>query len=98
MTRKGQRGIRIAEIQDGTYNTILLVPCKPVCWMDPTGDPRIGQLQSVIEVGYDGAPGTIPAAFCDGSVQRISLLIDETIWRNLLMRSDDQNVPRVWEK
>lgn len=98
VTRKGQRGIRIAEIQDGTYNTILLVPCKPVCWMDPTGDPRIGQLQSVIEVEYDGAPGTIPAAFCDGSVQRISLLIDETIWRNLLMRSDGQNVPRVWEK
>lgn len=95
--RKGQRGISLGEIRDGTSNTILLVPCKPVCWMDPKGDPRIGQLQSVLQVEYDGAPGNIPTAFCDGSVQRISLLIEEAIWQRLLLRSDGQAVPMNWD-
>ena len=31
-------GTRMAEIIDGTSNTILTVECKPVCWMDPIGD------------------------------------------------------------
>jgi len=42
----------MAEIIDGTSNTILTVECKPVCWMDPGGDltweeAKIGPVVSV---------------------------------------------------
>lgn len=92
VTRKWQHGIRLSEVTDGLSNTIMVVPCKPVCWMDPTGDPKVGDLQSPEDVVYDGSKETFPVTMGDGSVHQISVTIDPVNWINLLLRNDGKSV------
>lgn len=92
VTEKGQKGIGLEKVTDGLSNTIMLVPCKPVCWMDPTGDPKVSDLQSPEDVVYDGSEEVFPATMGDCSVHRISVKMDLTNWINLLLRNDGKSV------
>ena len=92
VTKKGQKGVSLANVTDGLSNTIMVVPCKPVCWMDPTGDPKVGDLQSPEDVVYDGTKETFPVLFGDASVRMISVTIDPANWINLLLRNDGKAV------
>ncbi|MBQ9454423.1 MAG: DUF1559 domain-containing protein, partial [Thermoguttaceae bacterium] len=83
VTEKGKKGIGLEKVTDGLSNTIMLVPCKPVCWMDPTGDPKVSDLQSPEDVVYDGTKETFPVLFGDASVRMISVTIDPANWINL---------------
>ena len=92
VTEKGQKGVGLEKVTDGLSNTIMLVPCKPVCWMDPTGDPKTGDLQSPEDVVYDGSKETFYVTMGDGSVQMISVTMDPANWINLLLRNDGKAV------
>lgn len=92
VTEKGQKGIGLEKVTDGLSNTIMLVPCKPVCWMDPTGDPKVSDLQSPEDVVYDGSKETFPVTMGDCSVQQISVTMDPANWVNLLLRNDGKSV------
>lgn len=92
VTEKGQKGIGLEKVTDGLSNTIMLVPCKPVCWMDPTGDPKVSDLQSPEDVVYDGSKETFPVTMGDCSVQQISVTMDPANWINLLLRNDGKSV------
>ena len=65
-TEKGKTGIGLEKVTDGLSNTIMLVPCKPVCWMDPTGDPKVSDLQSPEDVVYDGSKEDFPVLIGSG--------------------------------
>ncbi|MCR5163327.1 MAG: DUF1559 domain-containing protein [Thermoguttaceae bacterium] len=92
VTEKGQKGVGLEKVTDGLSNTIMVVPCKPVCWMDPTGDPKVSDLQSPEDVVYDGTKETFPVTMGDCSVQQISVTIDPVNWINLLLRNDGKAV------
>jgi len=90
----GKDGIGIAEITDGTSNTILLVEAgdaKAVEWTKPedfTYDPRNPKN------GLFGAyPGGTNVALADGSVRFISDAIDPQILDRLFNRHDGQVIP-----
>ncbi|MDO4573661.1 MAG: DUF1559 domain-containing protein [Planctomycetia bacterium] len=82
-------GVKIGAISDGMINTILLVECEAVCWMDPRGDVSY-------EEAKKGLVSTFPtisfAAFCDGSVHSLSSLLDFDVLDNLLRRNDGNAV------
>ncbi len=84
---KGGRGI--AEITDGTSNTIAIVPVDPareIPWTKPEditvglNFPGLGKPGGIATpytlAGKKGAPGVAPILFCDGSVQLIASTIN----------------------
>jgi prepilin-type processing-associated H-X9-DG protein len=83
---EGKQGIGIAEVTDGTSNTILVAESKtPVTWtkpddleLDPDGPPpRIGSYH----------PGGANTAFADGSVRFIKDTINQGVLRALFTRN-----------
>jgi hypothetical protein len=87
----GKDEIRMADITDGTSNTIMAVEtcdAKAVPWTKPddfTPDEKNPA------AGLGGLfPGGFSAAFCDGSVRFISSAIDAETLRRLFNRHDGQ--------
>jgi uncharacterized Fe-S cluster protein YjdI len=93
----GNQQCLMADITDGTSNTILVVEVKgqQVPWMEPT-DLSLDQMQMAINSGptEPGSyhPGGFQAALADGSVRFITATIDPTMLRNLITRGDGQVV------
>jgi prepilin-type processing-associated H-X9-DG protein len=87
----GKEGIRIAEITDGTSNTIMAVEvsdAKAVPWTKPDDFPYDDKNPAA---GLGGLfAGGFNAAFCDGSVHFISSAIDAETLRRLFNRHDGQ--------
>ena len=85
-----ERGkMRIAEVTDGTSNTILCVESDPesaVEWSRPSDLPFDPE-QPIRGVG-NLRPAGFNAAFVDGSVQLISPSIDQRMLRLLIQRND----------
>ena len=79
----------MGEVRDGTSNTILTVECKPVCWMDPSGDPTWEEVKKGPPVSRNGMT---KIGMADGSVQVIRDSIDQNIWKCLLERNDGEPV------
>jgi hypothetical protein len=83
---EGKEGIRIAEITDGTSNTLLMVDGgEPVPWTKPQDlpfDPRkpLPKLGGLF-------PEIFYAALCDGSVQGLKKKLDEQTLRALITRN-----------
>ncbi|MDO4630228.1 MAG: hypothetical protein Q4C70_13700 [Planctomycetia bacterium] len=77
----------MAEISDGTSNTILFVEkAEPFCWMDPTADIQFEHAAREIYAEN----GTFIATLCDGSVQDISTYIPPKVLKYLFLRNDNQ--------
>jgi hypothetical protein len=90
----GAQGIRLADITDGTSNTIMVVEVpdrKAVIWTKPD------DLEFNEKNPLDGLvglwPGGFLAAFCDGSVRFISRSVDPTVLSNLFIRNDGNVIP-----
>lgn len=87
----GKDGIKIADITDGTSNTIMAVEAcdaKAVPWTKPD-DVTYDEKNPV--AGLGGLfPGGFNAAFCDGSVRFISSAIDTETLRRLFNRHDGE--------
>ncbi|MHC4178404.1 MAG: DUF1559 domain-containing protein [Planctomycetota bacterium] len=85
----GAKGRRMAEIRDGTSNTIMAVEVsnqKAVIWTKPD-DFEYDQQNPA--AGLTGLrPGGFNAAFCDGHVRFISQGIDAEILKRLFMCND----------
>lgn len=91
---EGDEGIGIAEIRDGTSNTIAVVEVDDAhaeIWTKPADfEPNWDQpFQGLAVRG-----GSVLAAFCDGSVQRLPAQLPPEITKNLFRRSDGNVVPR----
>lgn len=81
-----EQGRKLAEITDGTSNTIMVLQVndkstvpwtKPVDWKPDDKDPRHGLTGSM-------HPGLFHAAFCDGSVRAMSEQIDAAGFKRVL--------------
>ena len=84
------KNIRLADITDGTSNTILLVEAqKQVIWTKPEDvpfDPKVG-FPSPEKVFGGDSPNGFNALFADGSVRFISNRIDQKILKALFTRN-----------
>ena len=86
-------GISIADIQDGTSNTLAVIEVRePFCWMDPTADMTLDDLAKGIAVNGTDVPagragsnhvGGCNALFFDAAVHFIQSTIDLRILRAL---------------
>jgi hypothetical protein len=90
----GEQGVKLADITDGTANTIMLVEVsdrKAVIWTKPD-DFEFNEKNPI-----DGLlglwPGGFLAAMCDGSVRTISGTIDPAVLKNLFIRNDGNPLP-----
>jgi prepilin-type processing-associated H-X9-DG protein len=83
---EGKEGIRIADITDGTSNTILVVEAgESVPWSKPADLPFAAN-NPVPKLGAF-YPNGFNAAFCDGSVHFLSRTIEEAVLRALITRN-----------
>ncbi len=89
---EGRDGRSLAEITDGTSNTLLVIEAgPPVPWSKPEDiafvpDQPIPQLETQF-------PGGFNVAFCDGSARFLKRTIDPKVLRLLIMRNDGQVIP-----
>ncbi len=87
------RGVGLAEITDGTSNTMMAVENKEgVPWTKPddlTPDPAGAKLLSGAGSFH---PGGLNALFADGSVRFISSRIDVKVWNALITRAGGEVV------
>lgn len=90
---QGREGIMIADITDGTSNTIMAVETDAehaVLWTKPDDlpfDPK----QPTKGFGVD-ENGLVRALFCDGSVRGLKSSLTAETWRRLLLRNDGQQI------
>ncbi|MHC4401033.1 MAG: DUF1559 domain-containing protein [Planctomycetota bacterium] len=89
----GEKGTRIAQITDGTSNTVMVVEANDqsaVIWTKP------GDFVPNAENPIDGLVGLRPGGFnagcADGSVHFISQFVDGDMLKRLFMRDDGQPV------
>jgi len=107
----GKEGCQIAQLTDGTSNTLLIVEAKrDIPWTKPEDIPYAADVaradaptRAVSRYAVDAPlpklgghhPDIFLAAFCDGAVRAVSLQADPMQLRNLMTR--DGGEPIVWE-
>lgn len=83
----GRKGIKISDIRDGTSNTILFVESnKFVPWTKPV-DHEVDWDNPISDLGGI-RPGIFQATFADGSVQSISINVDQEVLKSLFKIND----------
>jgi hypothetical protein len=94
----GKDGVRIAEVRDGTSNTIMLVEVpdnKAVVWTKPDDyeydekDPMKGLLGR--------RPGGFYVSFVDGSVRLLPSTINKDHLKAYYTRNGEENVPSPYD-
>lgn len=92
-----KKGRSMSEITDGLSNTLAIVEVKtPFCWMDPTQDLKLSDLEEVGEPeGRIGSahPGGFNACLLDGSVRYVSETADPKTLKALGTRAGRETVP-----
>jgi prepilin-type processing-associated H-X9-DG protein len=94
---RGDSPVQMAEITDGTSNTILVVEVygATTSWMEPV-DLELEDMQMAINGGNTEIrsrhPGGANVAFADGSVHFLAESIDPAMLRNLITRDDGQAI------
>ena len=84
-------------ISDGSSNTIAIIEVRePFCWMDPTADVTLEELEKGINA-KDGRAGSFHPSgynvgFVDGSVRFIANTIDLKVLRALATRAGGESV------
>ncbi len=92
---EGKQGIRVADIVDGTSNTIMIVEAsKAVPWTKPEDTPFDPE-KPLPKLGLPDARAFM-AAMCDGSVRTISHKITQQTLRNAIMRNDGMPLGADW--
>lgn len=89
MVFDGGRKATLADITDGTSNTLLVVEAnaeRSVPWTKP--DDLAVDLDKPLAGLGDVWPGVFLAAFCDGSVRAITNKIDPALLRKLMEKDD----------
>ena len=92
-TFEGDKGIRLADITDGTSNTIMIVevePDKSVVWTKPD-DLEFNEKEPLAGLGQLTPSGFI-AAFDDGSVHRLPQSLDADTFLRLILRNDGKPI------
>jgi len=90
-------GNGLKEITDGTSNTIAVIEVRePFCWMDPTADVTLDELENGINSGRVGSfhTGGCNVGFFDGSVRFFANTIDLTVLRALATPAGGESVSR----
>jgi hypothetical protein len=92
-----KKGTRIAEILDGTSNTLMVVQTRDsVPWAAPDEiayDPK----KPIPELGLPGA-GYFLAAFADGSVRTLKTALKPQTLHQLVQKSDGMPLPEDFDK
>ena len=87
------RDIGIADITDGTSNTIAVVEAKEaVAWTKPNDLPFAGQADRSFYGAGSFHPGGFNCGMADGSVRFIKIAIDPTTLRKLITRAGGEVV------
>ncbi len=95
---EGANSIRIADLTDGTSNTILIVEVRGsgTNWMEPT-DLDLEAMTMAINSSPNEMgsyhPGGLQVALADGSVRFISETIDRGLLKLLIIRNDGTPIP-----
>jgi len=79
-------GMNLSGISDGTSNTLAIIEVKqPFCWMDPTADVTLDELEKGINKGRVGSfhSGGCNVGFFDGATRFLPETIDTKILRAL---------------
>ena len=75
----------IADVPDGTSNTLMIIPAvKSVPWTQPVDLPYA--FDQPLLFPTNGTPDEIPVLLADATVRNVSLK-DETLWRKLITRN-----------
>jgi Protein of unknown function (DUF1559) len=92
-------GVKIAEITDGTSNTIALVEAKEaVPWTKPESelpvdaDPNPERIKATLDAVGGHFDGGFSALFCDGSVRFIRTSVALPVFRALITRASGEVV------
>jgi prepilin-type processing-associated H-X9-DG protein len=87
------RGIGIADITDGTSNTIAVVEAEDaVAWTKPDDLPFAGQANRSLYGAGSSHPGGFNCGMADGSVRLIKISINPTTLRALITRAGGEIV------
>ncbi|RIK75335.1 MAG: hypothetical protein DCC67_15425, partial [Planctomycetota bacterium] len=92
---RGAKGVAVREITDGTSNTLMFVqtdPAKAVEWTRPA-DINFDAKKPL--AGLDSSQGAFLAAFCDGSVQYLSMAPGDEALKRLAIRDDGETIDRT---
>jgi hypothetical protein len=88
----GEEAVKIAAITDGTSNTLMFVQANPESAVEWTRPADVQYNEAKPFAGVESPRRQFLAAFCDGSVRRLSLNMGEEAMKGLVTRDGEEVV------